>query len=215
MCARLFLSVGCHQAGSGSDGLFRKPSEGQSLISYLSEQDFGSCADLEKVNTYVTVFFLGLFQLHDSLGYMFHLTVDLIVYLTWLCVPLGCMSLCASPSSLHPPQLHVSLGCLTLLFISLGCMSHLVASFASYSAVSHFPLQENAHFSISESLIAAIELMKCQMRANEADEDGDSDCEIQRLKHKIHLRRQQIRRSRLQAPSSTHHSETNLVTTSL
>lgn len=31
------------------DGMFRKPSEGQSLISYLSEQDFGSCADLEKV----------------------------------------------------------------------------------------------------------------------------------------------------------------------
>lgn len=29
--------------------MFRKPSEGQSLISYLSEQDFGSCADLEKV----------------------------------------------------------------------------------------------------------------------------------------------------------------------
>lgn len=35
--------------GGASDGLFRKPSEGQSLISYLSEQDFGSCADLEKV----------------------------------------------------------------------------------------------------------------------------------------------------------------------
>lgn len=33
------------------DGMFRKPSEGQSLISYLSEQDFGSCADLEKVRT--------------------------------------------------------------------------------------------------------------------------------------------------------------------
>lgn len=32
------------------DGMFRKPSEGQSLISYLSEQDFGSCADLEKVS---------------------------------------------------------------------------------------------------------------------------------------------------------------------
>jgi hypothetical protein len=29
--------------------MFRRPSEGQSLISYLSEQDFGSCADLEKV----------------------------------------------------------------------------------------------------------------------------------------------------------------------
>ncbi|XP_066503920.1 run domain Beclin-1-interacting and cysteine-rich domain-containing protein isoform X2 [Hoplias malabaricus] len=94
-----------------NDGLFRKPSEGQSLISYLSEQDFGSCADLEK---------------------------------------------------------------------------------------------ENAHFSISESLIAAIELMKCNMRkrAEEAEEDGDSDSEIQQLKQKIRLRRQQIRRSRLQPSCS-------------
>lgn len=31
--------------------MFRRPSEGQSLISYLSEQDFGSCADLEKVRS--------------------------------------------------------------------------------------------------------------------------------------------------------------------
>lgn len=37
-------------SSSVSDGMFRKPSEGQSLISYLSEQDFGSCADLEKVS---------------------------------------------------------------------------------------------------------------------------------------------------------------------
>lgn len=34
---------------SSGEGMFRRPSEGQSLISYLSEQDFGSCADLEKV----------------------------------------------------------------------------------------------------------------------------------------------------------------------
>ncbi|KAF7703160.1 run domain Beclin-1-interacting and cysteine-rich domain-containing protein [Silurus meridionalis] len=108
----LYMEAGGLQYGSGwqSDGLFRKPSEGQSLISYLSEQDFGSCADLEK---------------------------------------------------------------------------------------------ENAHFSISESLIAAIELMKCKMRAEEADEDGDSDSEIQQLKQKIYLRRQQIRRSRMQTSSST------------
>ncbi|TSK53810.1 Run domain Beclin-1-interacting and cysteine-rich domain-containing protein [Bagarius yarrelli] len=99
------------QYGSMSDGLFRKPSEGQSLISYLSEQDFGSCADLEK---------------------------------------------------------------------------------------------ENAHFSISESLIAAIELMKCKMKVEEADEDEDSDCEIQQLKQKIRQRRQQIRRNRQKPPSSTH-----------
>ncbi|XP_021571005.1 run domain Beclin-1-interacting and cysteine-rich domain-containing protein isoform X2 [Carlito syrichta] len=86
------------------EGMFRRPSEGQSLISYLSEQDFGSCADLEK---------------------------------------------------------------------------------------------ENAHFSISESLIAAIELMKCNMMnqclEEEEMEEEDSDREIQELKQKIRLRRQQIR----------------------
>ncbi|XP_029285091.1 LOW QUALITY PROTEIN: run domain Beclin-1-interacting and cysteine-rich domain-containing protein [Cottoperca gobio] len=93
------------QYSSIPDGMFRKPSEGQSLISYLSEQDFGSCADLEK---------------------------------------------------------------------------------------------ENAHFSISESLIAAIELMKYNLRRQQemVEEEGDSDCEIQQLKQKIRLRRQQIRRSR-------------------
>ncbi|XP_023364788.1 run domain Beclin-1-interacting and cysteine-rich domain-containing protein isoform X5 [Otolemur garnettii] len=86
------------------EGMFRRPSEGQSLISYLSEQDFGSCADLEK---------------------------------------------------------------------------------------------ENAHFSISESLIAAIELMKCNMMSQcleeEEMEEEDSDREIQELKQKIRLRRQEIR----------------------
>ncbi|XP_016055468.1 PREDICTED: run domain Beclin-1-interacting and cysteine-rich domain-containing protein isoform X2 [Miniopterus natalensis] len=90
------------------EGMFRRPSEGQSLISYLSEQDFGSCADLEK---------------------------------------------------------------------------------------------ENAHFSISESLIAAIELMKCNMMnqcLEEEEEEGeDSDREIQELKQKIRLRRQQIRTKNL------------------
>uniref|UniRef100_A0A673T1A3 Rubicon autophagy regulator n=2 Tax=Suricata suricatta TaxID=37032 RepID=A0A673T1A3_SURSU len=90
------------------EGIFRRPSEGQSLISYLSEQDFGSCADLEK---------------------------------------------------------------------------------------------ENAHFSISESLIAAIELMKCNMMSQcleeEEEEEEDSDREIQELKQKIRLRRQQIRTKNL------------------
>ncbi|XP_072581324.1 run domain Beclin-1-interacting and cysteine-rich domain-containing protein isoform X14 [Vulpes vulpes] len=90
------------------EGMFRRPSEGQSLISYLSEQDFGSCADLEK---------------------------------------------------------------------------------------------ENAHFSISESLIAAIELMKCNMMSQcleeEEEEEEDSDREIQELKQKIRLRRQQIRTKNL------------------
>ncbi|XP_067272537.1 run domain Beclin-1-interacting and cysteine-rich domain-containing protein isoform X2 [Pseudorasbora parva] len=109
----LYMESNGSQYSSVPDGSFRRPSEGQSLISYLSEQDFGSCADLEK---------------------------------------------------------------------------------------------ENAHFSISESLIAAIELMKCNMRrrAEEAEEEGDSDSEIQQLKQKIRLRRLQIRRTRLKPPSSSH-----------
>ncbi|XP_029470959.1 run domain Beclin-1-interacting and cysteine-rich domain-containing protein isoform X2 [Rhinatrema bivittatum] len=90
---------------TSGDGMFRRPSEGQSLISYLSEQDFGSCADLEK---------------------------------------------------------------------------------------------ENAHFSISESLIAAIELMKCNIsqQLREEDEDDDSDKEIQELKQKIRMRRKEIQPKR-------------------
>lgn len=95
---------GSHYLSSG-EGMFRRPSEGQSLISYLSEQDFGSCADLEK---------------------------------------------------------------------------------------------ENAHFSISESLIAAIELMKCNMMNRQLqEEEEDSDKEIQELKQKIRMRRQQIRTKRV------------------
>ncbi|KAM4575359.1 run domain Beclin-1-interacting and cysteine-rich domain-containing protein isoform 1-T1 [Fundulus diaphanus] len=103
------------QNSSVPDGMFRKPSKGQSLISYLSEQDFGSCADLEK---------------------------------------------------------------------------------------------ENAHFSISESLIAAIELMKCNMLrpGEEGEEEGDSDSEIQQLKQKIRLRRQQIRHSRLPPCTPSQHN---------
>uniref|UniRef100_A0A8C8RWE8 Rubicon autophagy regulator n=1 Tax=Pelusios castaneus TaxID=367368 RepID=A0A8C8RWE8_9SAUR len=90
---------------SSGEGMFRRPSEGQSLISYLSEQDFGSCADLEK---------------------------------------------------------------------------------------------ENAHFSISESLIAAIELMKCNLMSRRLEEEEEeSDKEIQELKQKIRIRRQQIRTKHL------------------
>lgn len=108
----LYMESNGSQYNSVPDGLFRRPSKGQSLISYLSEQDFGSCADLEK---------------------------------------------------------------------------------------------ENAHFSISESLIAAIELMKCNMRrpVEEAEEEGDSDSEIQQLKQKIRLRRLQIRRTRIKPPVSS------------
>ncbi|CAL1593494.1 unnamed protein product [Knipowitschia caucasica] len=111
----LYMDSDSSQSRSVSDGMFRKPSKGQSLISYLSEQDYGSCADLEK---------------------------------------------------------------------------------------------ENAHFSISESLIAAIELMKYNLRRQEegAEEEGDSDSEIQQLKQKIRLRRQQIRRSRLPPCSASSHN---------
>ncbi|XP_067452860.1 run domain Beclin-1-interacting and cysteine-rich domain-containing protein isoform X2 [Thunnus thynnus] len=110
----LYMESHGSQNSSVPDGMFRKPSEGQSLISYLSEQDFGSCADLEK---------------------------------------------------------------------------------------------ENAHFSISESLIAAIELMKYNLRRQEeeGEEEGDSDCEIQQLKQKIRLRRQQIRRNRLPPCTTSQH----------
>ncbi|NWS78429.1 RUBIC protein, partial [Crotophaga sulcirostris] len=97
----LYMEYDSGQYLSSGEGMFRRPSEGQSLISYLSEQDFGSCADLEK---------------------------------------------------------------------------------------------ENAHFSISESLIAAIELMKCNMLSRQLEEEEeDSDKEIQELKQKIRIRRQQIR----------------------
>ncbi|XP_034371506.1 run domain Beclin-1-interacting and cysteine-rich domain-containing protein isoform X3 [Arvicanthis niloticus] len=108
------------------EGMFRRPSEGQSLISYLSEQDFGSCADLEK---------------------------------------------------------------------------------------------ENAHFSISESLIAAIELMKCNMMSQcleeEEAEEEDSDREIQELKQKIRLRRQQIRtKNLLPAYQETEHGSFRVTSSS-
>lgn len=74
-------------------------------------------------------------------------------------------------------------------------------------------LQENAHFSISESLIAAIELMKCNMRRQEeGEEEGDSDSEIQQLKQKIRLRRQQIRRSRLPPSANSQHGVQTSVT---
>ncbi|XP_078245837.1 run domain Beclin-1-interacting and cysteine-rich domain-containing protein isoform X3 [Pogona vitticeps] len=54
--------------------------------------------------------------------------------------------------------------------------------------------KENAHFSICESLIAAIELMKCNMMSRQwEEEEEDSDKEIQELKQKIRLRRLQIR----------------------
>jgi len=36
-------------AGSRYRGLLRQPSEGQSLLSFLSSQDFHTCTDLDRV----------------------------------------------------------------------------------------------------------------------------------------------------------------------
>ncbi|NXJ15169.1 RUBIC protein, partial [Odontophorus gujanensis] len=118
----LYMEYDSNQYLSSGEGMFRRPSEGQSLISYLSEQDFGSCADLEK---------------------------------------------------------------------------------------------ENAHFSISESLIAAIELMKCNMMSRQLEEEEeDSDKEIQELKQKIRIRRQQIRTKHLFSTCQEIGSDSLMVTDS-
>ncbi|XP_036842798.1 run domain Beclin-1-interacting and cysteine-rich domain-containing protein isoform X1 [Oncorhynchus mykiss] len=70
--------------------------------------------------------------------------------------------------------------------------------------------KENAHFSISESLIAAIELMKCNLRRrvvlDDEEEGDDSDSEIRQLKQKIRLRRRQIQRTRLPPSQRLFHS---------
>lgn len=52
--------------------------------------------------------------------------------------------------------------------------------------------RENAHFSISEAMIAAVEQLKCQKNLNVADEQIDeSDEEIRGLKQRIRLRRRE------------------------
>lgn len=55
--------------------------------------------------------------------------------------------------------------------------------------------QENAHFSISEALIAAIEQMKwnhvISPKDREDPEEEDSDEEINKLKQRIRIRKQQ------------------------
>lgn len=47
-------------------------------------------------------------------------------------------------------------------------------------------------------------------QGEEGEEEGDSDNEIQQLKQKIRLRRQQIRRSRLPPSASSNHSEPSI-----
>ena len=58
-----------------------------------------------------------------------------------------------------------------------------------------FRYQENAHFSISEALIAAIEQMKWNHIISpcpvEGDGDEESDEEIQQLKQRIRMRRRE------------------------
>lgn len=52
--------------------------------------------------------------------------------------------------------------------------------------------RENAHFSISEAMIAAVEQFKCHKELNLADEQIDeSDEEIRGLKQRIRLRRRE------------------------
>lgn len=54
--------------------------------------------------------------------------------------------------------------------------------------------------------------MKYNLRREEEEreEEGDSDCEIQQLKQKIRLRRQQIRRSRPPPCATSQHSKATL-----
>uniref|UniRef100_A0A9J8AGR2 Rubicon autophagy regulator n=1 Tax=Cyprinus carpio carpio TaxID=630221 RepID=A0A9J8AGR2_CYPCA len=90
-------------------------------------------------------------------------------------------------------------------FFGTQALSKLTESSETTNQTTFISVKENAHFSISESLIAAIELMKCNMRrpVEEGEEEGDSDSEIQQLKQKIRLRRLQIRHTRMKPPAST------------
>lgn len=76
-CVYVLVSSDGSQYSSVPDGMFRKPSEGQSLISYLSEQDFGSCADLEKVRAWSIL-------TRDSFGLVLMLINQLIISLVKL-----------------------------------------------------------------------------------------------------------------------------------
>lgn len=67
--------------------------------------------------------------------------------------------------------------------------------FSKFIIIHVSSLQENAHFSISEALIAAIEQMKWNHvltpRSESDHEEGDSDEEIQELKQRIRIRRRE------------------------
>jgi len=64
-----------------------------------------------------------------------------------------------------------------------------------HSCVYFDSLQENAHFTLAEGLIAAIEQMKWNQiirpQRDSDHEEGDSDEEIQQLKQRIRIRRRE------------------------
>ena len=63
-----------------------------------------------------------------------------------------------------------------------------------WSFFDHVCWQENAHFSIAEVLIAAIEQMKWNQVISprrDSEHDCDSDEEIQKLKQRIRIRRRE------------------------
>ncbi len=123
------------------DSFFPKPEEGQSLVSFLSSQDFHTCAELDKVK----------YDTHGERNYQIVLLMQEIV--------------------------------------SQECVCRIKQLFELFCF-----LQENAHFSISEALIAAIEQMKWNQVLRpqvESDHEIESDEEIQELKQRIRIRRRE------------------------
>ncbi|GFU73894.1 run domain Beclin-1-interacting and cysteine-rich domain-containing protein [Trichonephila clavipes] len=57
--------------------------------------------------------------------------------------------------------------------------------------------RENAHFSISEALIAVIERMKCSRTLKMVEEENESDEEIRVLKQRIRIRKRERQREKL------------------
>ncbi|CAL1267562.1 unnamed protein product [Larinioides sclopetarius] len=56
--------------------------------------------------------------------------------------------------------------------------------------------RENAHFCISEALIAAIEHMKCSRMLKNVEDENDSDEEIRKLKQRIRIRKRERQREK-------------------
>ncbi|XP_071478577.1 run domain Beclin-1-interacting and cysteine-rich domain-containing protein-like [Diadema antillarum] len=67
--------------------------------------------------------------------------------------------------------------------------------------------KENAHFCISEAIIAAVEQIKCKQLSKQSPSDHESDAsdeEIQQLKQRIRLRRSEKREQRMQSETDNH-----------